>query len=709
MAQDVSKQIERLREEIREHDYLYYVLNQPKIGDRQYDRLFAELKGLEAANPQFLTADSPTQRVSERPLEGFAAVRHAVPMLSMDNTYNADELRAFDERVAKQLRGQDYDYVVELKIDGVAISLSYKQGKLAIAATRGDGEFGDDVTANIRTIKAIPLVLRVNSNIPAVLEVRGEVYMPKSAFDDLNRVSADAVESAFANPRNAAAGSLKLLDAKITAERNLSFFAYATGQVSEPLAANHYESLRRFKELGLPVNPNIKKAKDIDEAIEICDSWSKKRSDLDYQIDGMVIKINRFDQRDILAATSRAPRWCISYKFEAEQADTTVESIDVQVGKSGILTPVANLAPVLLAGTTVKRASLHNFDMLAKLDVRCGDTVVIEKAGEIIPQVLNVKIEQRTLPESQSFKPPRACPECGSNVEKDQSGVSILCNNSNCTAKLKERLEHFVGKGQMDIGDIGPALIDQLVDKKLVKTFADIYKLTIFDLAPLEGMGTKSADNVIEAIKKSKKKPFWRLLAGLGIRYIGGQSAQTLSKYFGSFEKMLAVDKEELKKIKKEEESTKKLLEKKYKRQEISSEEYNKKYEELRRSERLKDIGSKVIDSLCDYIAKEENKTMMEELIKLGVRPESPKKAIGSEKLSGKIIVVTGTLENFDRQQAKEAIRQAGAKESSSVSKKTDFVLAGKNPGSKMKKAKELGIEIIDENQFIKIINTDQN
>ena len=391
MAGDVKRQIERLREEIRRHDYLYYVLNQPEISDQKYDRLFAELKALEQANPQFITPDSPTQRVSGQPLEGFASVRHAVPMLSMDNTYNAEELKAFDERVRKQLGSQDYDYVVELKIDGLAISLRYEGGALVTAATRGDGEVGDDATANVRTIRAVPLVLFGNGNIPDVLEVRGEVYMSTKAFIELNRLRAEAGEPVFANPRNAAAGSLKLLDARVTASRNLSFLAYSVGELSEPLAENHYQSLQRFKELGLPVNPHIKRAKDIDEVINICLSWSGKQETLSYQIDGMVIKINRFDQRDILGATGRAPRWCISYKFPAEQAETIVESIDVQVGKSGILTPVANLTPVQLSGTTVKRASLHNFDELNRLDVRCGDTVVVEKAGEIIPQVVEVK------------------------------------------------------------------------------------------------------------------------------------------------------------------------------------------------------------------------------------------------------------------------------------------------------------------------------
>ena len=663
MAKDIEKQIEGLREEIRGHDYLYYVLNQPIISDRQYDRLFAELKKLEAANPQFVTADSPTQRVSEKPLEGFAAVRHAVPMLSMDNTYNADELRAFDERVAKQLGSKDYDYVIELKIDGLAISLRYERGALTTAATRGNGEVGDDATANVRTLRAVPLVLLGGSKIPAVLEVRGEVYMPTSSFVELNRLRAEAGEPAFANPRNAAAGSLKLLDARVTAARNLSFFAYATGQVSEPLAANHYESLRRFKELGLPVNPNIKKAGDINEAIDICSGWSEKRSDLDYQIDGMVIKINRFEQRDILGATGRAPRWCISYKFAAEQAETTVESIDVQVGKSGILTPVANLTPVLLAGTTVKRASLHNFDELKRLGVGQGDTVIIEKAGEIIPQVIEVKT--KATAKVPVFEVPKTCPICASAAVKDEDGVYIRCVNRDCPGQLKERLKYFAGRGQMDIENLGPALIDQLIENGLVGNFADLYKLSKAQLTGLERMAEKSAANVIKAIDDSKTRPLWRLIAALGIRHIGGQSAQILAEHFGSLSALMAAGQEELAEI--------------------------------------DQIGPTMAKSLYEYFRDPENRSVMDQLLAAGVKPEQPKTR-RSDKLAGKTFVVTGTLETFSRQQAEQAIRQAGGKPSSSVSKKTDFVLAGENPGSKLDKARKLGVEVIDEKQFLKMM-----
>ena len=663
MTKEIEKRIDKLREAIREHDYLYYVLNQPKISDRQYDKLFAELKGLEQENPQFITSDSPTQRVSGEPLEGFVTVRHALPMLSMDNTYNADELRAFDERIRKQLEGVNYDYVVELKIDGVAISLRYEDGVLVTAATRGDGRVGDDVTSNVRTIKAIPLILR-GDKIPAVLEVRGEVYMPMSAFTELNKLRVEVGEPIFANPRNSTAGSLKLLDATITASRNLSFFAYATGEVSEPLAENHYQTLQKFKKFGLPVNPHIKKGKDINDVMDICFSWSEKRLKLDYQIDGMVIKVNRFDQRDMLGATGRAPRWCISYKFAAEQAETIVESIEVQVGKSGILTPVANLTPVLLAGTTVKRASLHNFDMLAKLDVRCGDTVVIEKAGEIIPQVIEVKKELRPSG-TKPFKIPEKCPNCGTVVAKDKDGVYIRCLNPDCTGQLKERLKYFAGRGQMEIENLGSALIEQLVNVRLVKNFADLYKLKKSDLIGLERMADKSADNVITAIETSKTRPLWRFVTALGIRHIGGQSAQILAEHFGSLDKLMNATQEELADI--------------------------------------DQIGPIMAKSVYEYFRDSKNKQVIDELLAAGVKPEQPKTR-RSSKLAGRTIVVTGTLEKFTRQQIEQTIRQAGGKSSSSVSKKTDFVLAGDNPGSKLDKAKKLGVEVIDEKQFLELL-----
>jgi DNA ligase (NAD+) len=488
--------------------------------------------------------------------------------------------------------------------------------------------------------------------------------MPTSAFAELNKLGTDASELAFANPRNAAAGSLKRKDAKITASRNLSFFAYATGDLSEPLGENHYQTLQKLKKLGLPVNPHIEKAKDIDEVIDICLASSEKRLKLDYQIDGMVIKVNHFDQRDILGATGRAPRWCISYKFAAEQAETIVESIDVQVGKSGILTPVANLTLVQLSGTTVKRASLHNFDMLAKLDVRCGDTVIIEKAGEIIPQVIEVKKELRPAC-AKSFELPKECPNCGSAVAKDEDGVYIRCLNPDCLGQLKERLKYFVGRGQMDIENLGSALIEQLVDVGLVKNFANLYKLQKSELIELERMAEKSADNVITAIEASKTRPLWRFIAALGIRHIGGQSAQILAGHFGSLDVLMRATHEELANI--------------------------------------DQIGPIMAKSAYEYFHDPKYQVVIEQLKEAGVKP-SRQQTKRSDKLKGKTVVVTGTLEGFTRQQIEQAIRQAGAKSSSSVSKKTDFVLAGGNPGSKLDKARKLGVKVIDEQQLLELL-----
>ncbi|MBM4026569.1 MAG: NAD-dependent DNA ligase LigA, partial [Planctomycetes bacterium] len=545
MAGDLKNRIDRLRREIRRHDYLYYIQNQPEIGDRQYDELFAELKALEAEHPELVTPDSPTQRVAGRPLGEFATVRHAIPMLSVDNTYSADELKAFDERVRKLLDTTDYDYVVEHKIDGLAVNLRYEQGVLATGATRGDGEVGDDVTANIRTIRSIPLRLADGQAVPAVLEVRGEVFMPTKSFVVLNKARAEAGETAFANPRNAAAGSLKLLDARITATRHLSFFAYGIGEVSQVPAPDHYRTLQWFRKLGLPVNPHIRQARDIEAVVEICREWEGRRSELAYGIDGMVIKINRYDQRDILGATGRAPRWCISYKYPAERAQTVIESIAVQVGKTGALTPVANLRAVSLAGTTVKRASLHNFDEMRRLDVRPGDTVLIEKAGEIIPQVVEVKKEFRPAG-AEAFPVPKKCPNCGTAVIKDEAGVYVRCPNPDCFGMLKERLRYFAGRDQMDIERLGVALIEQLIESGLVKTFADLYRLKKEDLTALERMGEKSAQNVLDGIEASKTRPLWRFLAALGIRHVGGQTAEVLAEHFGSLEAIMHAGQEEL-------------------------------------------------------------------------------------------------------------------------------------------------------------------
>jgi DNA ligase (NAD+) len=665
MVGDFKKRTDWLRREIRRHDYLYYIQNQPEISDQEYDKLFAELKALEAEHPQIVTPDSPTQRVAGQPLGEFATVRHAVPMLSVDNTYSAEELRAFDERVRKQLGSADYDYVVEHKIDGLAVSLRYVDGVLVTGATRGDGEVGDDVTANIRTIRAVPLCLMDGQNVPTVLEVRGEVYMPTKSFIALNKARAEAGETAFANPRNAAAGSLKLLDSRVTATRNLSFFAYGVGEVSQVLAEDHYQTLQRFKKLGLPVNPHTRRAKDIGEVIEICQSWSDRRSALAYQIDGMVIKINRYDQREALGATGRSPRWCIAYKYPAERARTVVESIAVQVGKTGALTPVANLKAVQLAGTTVRRASLHNFDEMQRLDVRPGDTVMIEKAGEIIPQVVEVKKEFRPAG-TEPFAVPKKCPNCGTAVVKDEAGVYVRCPNPDCFGMLKERLRYFAGRDQMDIERLGVALIEQLIEAGLVRSFADIYRLKKEDLMALERMGEKSAQNVLDGIEASKTRPLWRFIAALGIRHVGGQSAEVLAEHFGSLDAIMNACQEEL--------------------------------------QAVDQVGPVMAESVYRYFQNPRHRVVIDDLLAAGVRPQppAPKKRTGG--LQGKTVVVTGTLKGFSRQEAEQAIREAGGKTSGSVSKKTDFVLAGEDPGSKLRKAQELGVEIIDEERFQKLL-----
>ena len=693
---DIKEKIQSLRQQIRKHDFLYYVQNKPQITDQEYDRLFSELKKLEEQHPQFITPDSPTQRVSEQPIEGFNQVTHAIPMLSIDNTYSAEELRDFDQRVAKRLEEKSYSYVVELKIDGLATSLQYKKGMLALGATRGDGEKGDDVTNNIKTIKAIPL--RLEDQPPDMLEVRGEVYMPKKAFEKLYEEKEKQGESLPANPRNAATGSLRQFDARITAKRNLSFFAYSLGKTSRPIAKTHYENLEKLKEYGLPVNPNITKAKDIDEVVEICNRWENKRFKLDYQIDGLVIKVDQLEYYETLGTTGRAPRWCMSYKFAAEQAKTKVLSIDVQVGKTGILTPVANFEPVLLAGTTVKRASLHNFDEIDRLDIREGDTVIIEKAGEIIPQVVEVIKKFRPI-NAESFKKPTICPSCGEKIKittkkrtgkkeeiihKSESTHTYICTNKNCTALLKEKLIFFVGRDQMDIENLGPAIIDQLVDKKIVKDFTDLYKLDVNMLANLDRMADKSAWNIIDGIEKSKHQSLWRLIAALGIPQIGGEFAQILTSSFGSIEKIRNASLEQLTEV-------------------LAPGALKTKDPKKRKEKQKRAI------SVYEYFQDFNNCVLVDNLLNY-IKPEPPKKLNEVEgKLKNKTFVVTGTLEKFSRSQIKQVIKDNGGKITENVSKNTNFVLAGAEPGSKLEKAQELGVKVINEKEFMKMVKIKDN
>ncbi len=716
MPKSIKQQIEQLRQQIRHHDYQYYVLNTPEISDREYDELFTQLKNLETKHPQLITPDSPTQRVAGQPLDGFKTVQHLQPMLSIDNTYNASELRQFDQRVRKALAPEKYEYVVETKIDGVALTVLYENGKLKLAATRGDGIRGDDVTVNARTIAALPLILtlhdkkagtgnrpaaRLSDNqsdsqpclfaiaaelkIPDLLEVRGEVYMPNSEFVRINNERQNNGEQPFANPRNATAGSLKLLDSRQVAKRGLRFMAYALGEVSDPdFAKTHFEMLENFKKLSLPVNPNYTLAKDIDEVIRICDKWEQKRHTLDHAVDGMVIKVNSIAQQQKLGQTTRAPRWCIAYKFAAEQAETIVKSIDVQVGKTGALTPVANLEPVQLAGTTVSRASLHNFDEIARKDIRVGDTVLVEKAGEIIPQVVSVLKENRPV-DSQPFPVPQKCPRCAGPVMKDENGVCIRCINPSCPAQLVERLKHFAGRKQMDIDGLGAALIEQLVKTGLVKNFADIYRLKEHDLINLERMGQKSTANLIAAIEKSKTQPLQRVLAALGILHVGKRAADILADNFTSINALINTSREQL--------------------------------------EAIDEIGPVIARSVYDFFHTSQTRELVEQLHNAGLQmvanggmqsrgvPQGNSTAEDTTPsfLSGKTVVITGTVPGYTRDQLEELIQKHNGRPTSSVSKKTGMVVVGQNPGSKLVKAQQLDVPTISAEDFITRLETESS
>jgi len=688
MTQSVEQRLEELRALIRHHDRLYYVENAPEISDRAYDALFAEIKRLEAEHPDLVTDDSPTQRVPGQPLDEFRTVRHNLPMLSMDNTYSPEELRQFDQRVRKGLAEAEVRYVVETKIDGVAVSLRYQAGRLVLAATRGDGRQGDDVTANVRTIASVPLRLTEPPSkthaapgrrtrtpkpffpehlaIPDVLEVRGEVYMPDREFDRINRARQGQGEPLFANPRNATAGSLKLLDSRKLAERRLRFLAYAIGQTSADLGDTHVQVLERLKAWSLPVNPHCETAAGIEQVIAICRRWDRRREKLDYQIDGMVVKVDNLAQRRRLGQTSRAPRWCIAYKFAAERAATVVRAIRVQVGKTGALTPVADLEPVPLAGTTVSHASLHNFEELARKDVRVGDTVLVEKAGEIIPQVVEVILDKRSTG-SRPFQPPTQCPECGGAAAKDEGGVCLRCLNPDCPAQLAERLRYFAGRDQMDIEGLGEALAEQLVQTGLVRSFADLYRLKKEQLVALDRLGDKSADNLLQALEASKKQPLERVLAGLGILHVGRRAAQILAQELGSLDALLAADETRL--------------------QEID------------------EIGPVMAHSLWQFCHSPQTRKLIEGLRTLGL--EMPGPARQPQKrgaLAGRTVVVTGSVDGFTRGDLEKLIAEHGGRPASGVSKNTHLVVVGENPGSKLDKARQLGVPILPADEFLKML-----
>lgn len=680
MGQSVKQRVQKLREELNRHSYLYYVEARPEISDQAFDKLLRELEGLEQAHPELVTADSPTQRVGGQPIEGFETVEHAVPMMSIDNTYDESEVRAFDERVRKLLGDEAPAYVLEPKVDGVASTLRYEGGALVLAATRGDGRRGDDITANARTIRSIPLRLE-DGKVPRVLEVRGEIFMTNTEFQRINLARQAAGEETFKNPRNLTTGALKQLDPKITAERKLRFVAHGIGQV-EPLPTDSYwEWVKLLKAWRLPVNEHTSRAKDVDEVIAQIEAFAKVRGKLAYQTDGVVIKVDSFEQRGRLGATAKAPRWVIAFKYPGEQMQTVLREVDWQVGKLGTLTPVARLEPVFIGGTTVSNATLHNLQQIRQLDLHLGDTIVLERAGEVIPYVVQAVAEKRPKG-ARKIEPPKVCPSCGSKIEltdedapvssdaaepkKKRANVALYCVNPECPAQFREKLKWFCGRGQMDIEHVGEKLIDQLVDHGLVKTFADLYRITREQLMELERMGEKSAQNVVDSIQGSRKQGLDRLLAGIGIRHVGNRVAMILAKAFGSLEGLSKATKEQLSDV--------------------------------------HEIGPAIADSVHDFFHNAAGKAVVSELRAVGIDPRVEVEPEGPKPLAGQTVVVTGSLAKFKRQEIEELIGKLGGRASGSVSKKTSFVVAGTDAGSKLDKARELGVEVITEDQFIERI-----
>lgn len=665
----IEERIRKLRDEIEFHNYRYYVLDDPVISDAEYDALMRELVELEAEHPELVTPDSPTQRVGAAPAEAFAPVVHRSPMMSLANVYSVEELRAFDTRVRKALDGEPVEYVAELKIDGLAVSLVYEEGRFVRGATRGDGTTGEDVTHNLRTIRSIPMRLRLDQ--PVSIDVRGEVYMIRREFHKLNEERRAAGEPLFANPRNAAAGSLRQLDPKVTAARPLDIFVYGIGYMSGEGGAapeTHLEALGLLKEAGFRTNPNTRLCRTIDEVVDYCAHWGERRDTLDYEIDGVVVKVNSLAQQERLGATARSPRWAVAYKFPARQATTKVRDIIVQVGRTGTLTPVAVLDPVELAGSTVSRATLHNEDIIRAKDIRIGDTVIVEKGGDVIPEVVKVVTERRTGAERE-FRMPTKCPECGADVVRLEGEAASRCvGGMACPAQVREGILHFASRDAMDIEGMGPSLVAQLLDAGLVKTVADIYDLKLDDIARLERMGKKSAENLLSAIERSKSRPLHRLVFALGIRHVGERSARDLAEHFGTMDRLAAAT-----------------------------------YDELTR---VPDVGPKVAESVLAFFREPRNREILRRLADAGVNMKETKKATPSAEspLAGKTVVLTGTLERFTRKEAEEAVLARGGKVSSSVSRKTDYVVVGKDPGSKYDKARELGVTILDEHEFARLL-----
>lgn len=663
-TEETKKKVEKLRQEISYHDHKYYVENNPEMSDYEYDQLFQELRELEQKYPSLITPTSPTQRVGGEPVEGFPTVEHPFPMLSLENTYSQEEVEEFERRLHRELPGEEFDYVVELKIDGVSISLIYEQGKFVRGSTRGDGFRGDDITANLRTIRSIPLELREKT--AGRLEVRGEVYMTKSGFIDLNNRREKTGKSLFANPRNAAAGSLKLLNPRITSERPLNTYIYNLSFSTTYPPVTHLEALDEMKKWGFRVNPHFKHCLNIREIIFYHDLWREKKEELDYDVDGMVIKVNNLRQQTHLGSTSKSPRWAIAYKFPAQQATTRIREIKVQVGRTGALTPVAIFDPTSLAGTTITRATLHNEDEIRRKDIRVGDTVIIEKGGDIIPQVIRVLKSKRGGKEK-IFDMPSFCPVCGAKVVRLEGEAVVRCIGSACPAQLKEKVAHFASRAAMDIEGLGDKLIEQLVDRGIIKNISDLYRLEREILESLERMGEKSSLNLLRQIEKSKNQSLSRLIFALGVRYVGDRGAKILAKHFSSLEELSRASVQEL--------------------------------------ENINEIGPRTAQSIVLFFKEEENKKLIEELRKQGIRMKeekvTPKKV---QSLLGKKFVFTGVLEHFSRKEARDLVESLGGRAVSRVSQEVNFLVVGKNPGSKYNKAKELRVPLVDEEGFWKMV-----
>src|SRR6266481_5214389 len=663
----VKKEIEELREKLRYHEYRYYVLDDPEISDAAYDRLMNRLKELEAANPEWATPDSPTVRVGGAPREGFSTVRHARPMMSLDNAFSYDALRDWDRRVREGSGQEKIEYIAEHKFDGLSISLQYEDGVLVRGATRGDGTTGEDVTPNVKTIRSIPL--RVDAGVlkkiklPANFEVRGEVMMTRKSFEMLNQQQERSGGKIFMNPRSAAAGAVRVLDPAITASRRLDFFAYYLLVDGKVPFANHSESLQALKQLHFRASDDWKLCAGIEAVIAYCEDWDAKREKLAYEIDGVVIKVNSIAIQNELGYTSRAPRWAIAYKYPARQETTVVNDIIVQVGRTGTMTPVAVLEPVQVGGVTVSRSTLHNMDEIERLGLQIGDTVLIERAGEVIPHVLKVVKEGKSR---KPFRMPKHCPECRSTIHHVEGEVAYRCVNAACPAKRKESILHFAGRHAMSIDGLGDKIVDQLVEKGLVKDVADLYALNEEEVAGLERMAEKSAQNLLEEIEASKKNSLERLIYALGIQFVGERTGQLLAEHFSSLEELAAAKEEQL--------------------------------------EEVPEVGPKVAARIVEFFSEAANRPLIKKLNKAGVHPTAEKRKVKSDKFAGKSFVFTGELANRSREEAAEIVQQHGGKVSGSVSKKTGYVVVGTDPGSKYDKAKELGVAILTEAEFEKML-----